>query len=50
MFSIDLSNKEYYIILKDNKEFTRVNRAVNTLEAVMRFFGINLIKGGGKND
>lgn len=44
MFSIDISNKDYFIILKDDKEFVRVNRRVNKLEDVKKFFQINIVK------
>lgn len=49
MFSIDItSNEKYYIILKDGVEFCKVSKC-NTLEAVMKQFQINVIKGGGNN-
>ena len=41
MFNIDAnSNKDYYIILKDGKEFVRVKKANNKLEDVKKYFGI----------
>lgn len=40
MFTIDTtSNKDYYIILKDGKEFARVKKT-NDLEVVKKHFGI----------
>ena len=51
MFSIDItSNDKYYIILKDGKEFAKVNKAINKLEDVKRFFGIEIVTGGGGNN
>ena len=44
MLSIDLSNKEYFIILKDGKEFVRINRRLNKLEDVKNFFQIKTVK------
>ena len=45
MFSIDTtSNEKYYIILKDGKEFCKVSKAVNTLDAVKQYFNINIVK------
>ena len=42
MFTIDvLSNEDYYVILRDGKRFVLVNKAVNSVLDVMRFFGIN---------
>lgn len=50
MFSIDISsNKKYYIILKDGKEFVKVSKC-NPLATVMKHFEINVIKGGGNNE
>lgn len=41
MFSIDAkSNDKYFIILRDNKEFVRVSKAVNTLDQVKSYFQI----------
>lgn len=38
MYTLDTtSNKEYYIILKDGEEFTRVSKR-NNLEDVKKFF------------
>lgn len=51
MYSIDISsNEKYYIILKDGKEFTKVSKAINKLEDVKRFFGIEIVEGGGGNN
>ena len=47
MFSIDAkSDKDYYIILKDGKEFVKVKKT-NPLAAVKKYFGIELLEGGG---
>lgn len=44
LFSIDAtSNKDYYIILKDGKEFARVKKT-NDLETVKKHFGIEVVK------
>lgn len=44
MFSIDAtSNKDYYIILKDGKEFTRVSKR-NKLEDVKKYFQIEEVE------
>ena len=44
MFSIDTtSNKDYYIILKDGKEFTKVSKR-NNLETVMNYFQIKEVR------
>lgn len=41
MFSIDSkSNKDYFIILKNGKEFVKVKKANNNLEDVKKHFGI----------
>ena len=41
MFSIDaISNKDYFIILKDGKEFVKVKKTNNNLEDVKKHFGI----------
>ena len=45
MFSIDVtSNKEYYIILKNDKEFCRISKASNKLKEIMDFFKITIVK------
>lgn len=44
MFTIDItSNKDYYIILKDGKEFVKVSKS-NNLENVKQHFGIEEVK------
>ena len=44
MFSIDTtSNDKYYIILKNGKEFAKVNKT-NKLEDVKKYFGITTLK------
>ncbi len=44
MFTIDASsNKDYYIILKDGKEFARVSKR-NKLEDVKKYFQIEEVK------
>ena len=41
MFDIDVfSNENYYIIKRDGKQFVLVNKAVNSVLDVMRYFGI----------
>ena len=41
MFSIDAtSNKDYFIILKDGKEFLKVKKANNNIEDVKKHFEI----------
>ena len=46
LFTIDAtSNKDYYIILKDGKEFARVSKRCK-LEDVKKHFGIELEEVG----
>jgi hypothetical protein len=41
MFTIDVfSNKDYYIILKEGKQFVLVSKASNSVMDVIRFFNI----------
>lgn len=41
MFTIDVfSNKDYYIILKEGKQFVLVSKANNSIMDVIRFFNI----------
>lgn len=41
MFEIDVfSNKDYYIILKEGKQFVLVSKENNSVMDVMRFFNI----------
>lgn len=45
MFIIDTKqNENYFIILKDNKEFMRIGKKTNTLETVKKFIGLENIK------
>lgn len=45
MFTIDASsNKDYYIILKDGKEFAKVRKANNKLEDVKKYFQIEEVE------
>ena len=45
MFIIDTkSNENYFIILKDNKEYMRIGKKTNTLETVKKFIGSENIK------
>ena len=41
MFEIDVfSNKDYYIILKEGKQFVLVSKANNSIMDIIRFFNI----------
>ena len=41
MFEIDVfSNRDYYIILKEGKQFVLVSKANNSVMDVVRFFNI----------
>lgn len=41
MFEIDVfSNRDYYIILKEGKQFVFVSKANNSVMDVVRFFNI----------
>lgn len=45
MYIIDTKqNENYFIILKDNKEFMRIGKKTNTLETVKKFIGSSNIK------
>lgn len=45
MYTIDTkSNTDYFIILKDGKEFMRVGKKTNTLETITNFIGAQNIK------
>ena len=41
MFTVDVtSDDKYFIILRNNKEFVKVSKAVNTLDQVKTYFQI----------
>lgn len=43
MFTIDVfSNEDYYIILKEGKQFVLVSKASNSIMDVMRVFNIEV--------
>ena len=45
MYIIDTKqNENYFIILKDNKEYMRIGKKTNTLETVKKFIGSKNIK------
>lgn len=45
MYTIDTkTNADYFIILKDGKEFIRIGKKTNTLETIKKFIGSENIK------
>lgn len=45
MYIIDTKKDDnYFIILKDNKEYMRIGKKTNTLETVKKFIGSSNIK------
>lgn len=45
MFSIDINQRQFYIIYYNGKKFCKISKS-NSLNKVLKFFNINDVKSG----